>query len=181
METTIIISIGIIILLAGVACVYYGGQYLYELYVEYFTTDPDPDSPETPVRSTWEEKFDIYRNKAINQINQIPELTDKLISGIFEWNKKLRRNKRLRFGVPNKPTRAPRPNRPPPRPQKPIKKNTPRTPRWESSEDYYKMRDDILGIDPADRGGGRDVWDAKRTVRRTPRRTADDTWDTKRR
>ena len=43
MESIIIISVIILSILAGVYCVYYLGQYLYELYVEYFTTDINPD------------------------------------------------------------------------------------------------------------------------------------------
>jgi hypothetical protein len=86
METIIIISLIAVIVLAGTFCVYYFGQYLYELYVEYFTTDPDPDHPETPVRP----EIDIWE-KIDNIITYPAKVREKIEVAIAKGIRTIRK------------------------------------------------------------------------------------------
>jgi len=165
MENIILLISLVVIGVAGVFAVYYLGQYLYELYVEYFTTDPDPDAPETPVQSTWEEKSATLTNSVgllVGQLlTQIPELTEKLVRGVYDMGEKYRKVSYETFGQPDleEKRRIKKIQEEIARRRKPLKKPT-KEARWTSSEEYYRNRDDILGINRT-KGRGRDEWDTR--------------------
>ncbi len=47
METYVIIGIVVILVCIGLYLIWKGGEYLYEVYIEFCTSDPNPDEPDT--------------------------------------------------------------------------------------------------------------------------------------
>ena len=150
MESSLIIVAMCTVILAGVGTVYYIGLYLYELYIEYFTTDPDPDAPETIQETKWD--IEKYRNYCINLVNQIPDITEKLVRGVYDIAENYRK---VSYKTPDKPSYSP----------KPIARRRPL--RYRSSEDILKAREEILGISPEyDRGRGKDYWTTEKKMKK---------------
>lgn len=204
METVIIISMGTIILISGASLLYYGWVYLYEWYIENFTVDVDPDHPEREILPSWQSKildwekhipnWGLLLDKTLTKITQVPKLTEKYFIDIRDKHK--RRNKRLR---PTRNPPSPRPSRE--RMRREVREKSKKSPTWMSSDEYYRQRDEILGIDPADRGNGKDYWDTRAESAKKKRDTLtakkeidkhfeklkvkweafEDVWDTKRR
>ena len=180
MESVIIISIILGMVIIGLLLLYYGATYLYEWYIENFTVDVDPDHPEREI-SSWEAKLPQLEKlvgRGLAFVSQLPKVTEKLIRSVRKlWSEKSRRNKKLEpFGVPPRP--AP-PRKPPVRK---VERHGNRPLRYRNSEDVLRAREEILGIDPADRGRGKDYWDTKFEKKKQELKKAyKDVWDTRHR
>ena len=180
MESVIIISFILGTVIIGLLLLYYGVTYLYEWYIENFTVDVDPDHPEREISASWGDKLPQLEklvDRGLTFASQIPKLTEKLIRSILVGSgKKIRSITSLMSPVPARPRRPIAPPPPPPR------KKARRSPTWRSSEDILRAREEILGIDPADRGRGRDYWDTRfKKEKQALKKKYSDVWDTKRR
>jgi hypothetical protein len=192
-ESVMIIGITVLTLLAGAYAVWYFGQYLYELYVEYFTTDPDPDHPEVPQKPKLDfyERADKIMNIIPNIAKKVNGITENVIRGIQKWSEEQQKNKK----IPTGRTRVNRPKPPKRDPNayrsgylkdpvdgiwKPTRVVNNRT-RQQKEDDYLRQREENLGIRPDQVGRGRDHWDTRDFPKEKPkprRRPKPEVWDT---